>query len=46
MNMLELLKTPTPLTEYEWWLEREAMRLIAREAEIDDIVELMNGFAV
>jgi len=44
--MWELLKAPTPLTEYEWWLERQAEANIRREAEIDELIELMDGYTV
>lgn len=44
--MLELLQAPKPLTMLEFALQLTAERVIAREAEIDDLIELMDGYAV
>lgn len=44
--MLELLQAPKPLTELEFALQLRAEANIRREAEVDELIELMDGYAV
>jgi hypothetical protein len=44
--MLELLQAPKPLTELEFALQLCAEANIKREAEIDELIGLMDGYTV
>ena len=44
--MLELLQAPKPLTELEFALQLRAEANIRREAEVDELIELMDGYTV
>ena len=44
--MLELLQAPQPLTELEFALQLRAEANIRREAEVDELIDLMDGYTV
>jgi hypothetical protein len=44
--MLELLQAPKPLTELEFALQLRAEANIRREAEVDELIDLMDGYTV